>query len=95
VVVINRIKRENKAIAYQQQYHDIIEEIGDWLGVADFLHNIGEVFIKLENYSEAETKIQESLVISQEINIKDLIAKSLKALASTVARLPANCTEKF
>lgn len=50
--------------------------------MADSLHNIGEVFIKLENYSEVETKIQESLVISQEINIKDLIDKSLKALAA-------------
>ena len=50
-------------------------------GVAISLHNIGEAFIKLENYSEAETKIQASLVISQEINIKDLIANSFKALA--------------
>ncbi|MFN5856502.1 MAG: tetratricopeptide repeat protein, partial [Pseudanabaenaceae cyanobacterium] len=40
-----------------------------------------ETFVKLENYSEAETKIQESLVISQEINHKNLTARSFKALA--------------
>ena len=36
---------------------------------------------KLENYSEAETKIQASLVISQDIDYKYLIAYSLKSLA--------------
>jgi tetratricopeptide (TPR) repeat protein len=46
------------------------------------LHNIGETLIKLKNYSEAETKIQESLVISQEINFKDLTAYSFKFLAA-------------
>ena len=30
--------------------------------------------IKLEKYVEAEAKIQESLVISQEINLKEVIA---------------------
>jgi hypothetical protein len=45
------------------------------------LHNIGEMLIQLENYSDAETKIQESLVISQEIKFKYLIAESFKALA--------------
>jgi tetratricopeptide (TPR) repeat protein len=70
-----------KAIAYHQQYHDISEEIGYRQGVAISLHNIGEALIKLENYSEAESKIQESLVISQEINYKNLIADSFKALA--------------
>ncbi|WP_201321459.1 tetratricopeptide repeat protein [Pseudanabaena sp. lw0831] len=44
--------------------------------------NMGEALLKLENYSEAETKIQESLVISQEINFKELIADSFKALAA-------------
>ncbi len=36
---------------------------------------------KLENCSEAESKIQESLVISQDIKYKSLIADSLKLLA--------------
>jgi tetratricopeptide (TPR) repeat protein len=50
--------------------------------VAISLHNMGEALLKLENYSEAETKIQESLVISQEINFKPLTAHSFKALAA-------------
>ncbi|MFN7762096.1 MAG: tetratricopeptide repeat protein [Pseudanabaena sp.] len=50
--------------------------------MATSLHNIGEALLKLDNYSEAETKIQESLVISQEINFKYLIAHSFKALAA-------------
>ncbi len=45
------------------------------------LHNIGEAFFKLENYSEAESKIQASLVISQEINFRVAVAHSLKVLA--------------
>ena len=45
------------------------------------LNNIGMTLIKLENYSEAEAKIQESLVISQEINFKELTAHSFKFLA--------------
>ncbi len=42
---------------------------------------MGEALVELKNYSEAETKIQESLVISQEINYKILIAHNFKALA--------------
>lgn len=42
---------------------------------------MGETLIKLENYSEAESKIQESLVIFQEINFRIAIAHSFKALA--------------
>jgi tetratricopeptide (TPR) repeat protein len=49
--------------------------------VAISLHNIGEALSKLENYSEAESKIQASLVISQDIKYKYLIPDSLKALA--------------
>ncbi|MFM7599793.1 MAG: tetratricopeptide repeat protein, partial [Pseudanabaena sp.] len=64
-----------------QQHQDISEEIGFQQGVAISLHNMGEALLKLENYSEAETKLQESLVISQEINIKDLIAYSFNSLA--------------
>lgn len=56
-------------------------EIGFRQGVAISLHNIGEALRKLENYSEAESKIQESLVISQDIKYKSLIARSFKALA--------------
>ncbi len=37
--------------------------------------------LKLENYSEAESKIQASLVISQDIDYKYLIAYSLRVLA--------------
>ncbi|MFN9061013.1 MAG: ATPase, partial [Pseudanabaena sp.] len=43
---------------------------------------IGGIFFKLENYSEAETKVQESLVISQEINFKSSIAHNFQALAA-------------
>ena len=50
-------------------------------GVAISLHNIGLIWFKQEKYSEAENKIQESLVISQAIKLKDLIAHSLTALA--------------
>jgi tetratricopeptide (TPR) repeat protein len=50
-------------------------------GVAHSLHNMGGTLLKLENYSEAETKIQESLVISQEINYKKLIAENFQVLA--------------
>ncbi len=70
-----------KAIVYQQQFLEIKEEIGNRQGVANSLPNIGEALLKLENNSESESKIQASLVISQEINFKPLIAHSLKALA--------------
>jgi tetratricopeptide (TPR) repeat protein len=70
-----------KAITYQQQCHDISEEIGFRQGVASSLNGIGETLLKLENYSEAETKIQESLVISQEINYKSITAHNFKSLA--------------
>ncbi len=42
---------------------------------------MGVTLITLEQYSEAETKIQDSLKISQDIDYKYLIAESLKALA--------------
>ncbi|MFM6320926.1 MAG: tetratricopeptide repeat protein, partial [Microcystis panniformis] len=64
-----------------QQHHDISKEIGFRQGVAISLHNIGEALSKLENYSEAESKIQASLVISQKIKFKELTARSLKVLA--------------
>jgi tetratricopeptide (TPR) repeat protein len=70
-----------KAIAYHQQSLDISEKIGDWQGVASSLHTIGSILLKLENYSEAERKIQASLVISQDIGYKYLIAYSLRVLA--------------
>ena len=57
------------------------EEIGFREGVAISLHNIGEALSKLENCREAESKIQASLVISQEIKFKELTAHSLRALA--------------
>ncbi len=70
-----------KAIAYFQQHHDISKEIGFRQGVAISLHNIGEALSKLENYSEAESKIQASLVISQKIKFKELTARCFLALA--------------
>ncbi len=73
--------RYEAAIAKHQQHHDISEEIGNRQGVAISLHNWGEALIRLEYYSEAERKIQESLVISRNINFSPLIAHSLKALA--------------
>jgi tetratricopeptide (TPR) repeat protein len=42
---------------------------------------MGGALINLEKYKEAETKLQESLVISQEINFKELTAHSFKFLA--------------
>ncbi len=70
-----------KAIAYHQQSLDISEAMGDQQGVASSLHTIGSILLKLENYSEAERKIQASLVISQDIGYKYLIAYSLRVLA--------------
>jgi tetratricopeptide (TPR) repeat protein len=70
-----------KAIFYHQQCHDISEAMSDRQGVAFSLHTIGSILLKLENYSEAERKIQASLVISQDIGYKYLIAYSLRVLA--------------
>ncbi|MEB3120801.1 MAG: tetratricopeptide repeat protein [Snowella sp.] len=69
------------AIAYHQKCLKIQQEIDNQSGIAISLHNIGEILIKLEKYVEAEAKIQESLVISQEINLKEVIAHNFKALA--------------
>ena len=49
--------------------------------VNNSVHVLRRCIDQLENYKEAETKLQESLVISQEINLKSLIAESFKALA--------------
>jgi len=70
-----------KAIAYHQQSLNISEAMGDQQGVASSLHTIGSILLKLQNYSEAESKIQASLVISQDIDYKYLIAYSLRVLA--------------
>jgi tetratricopeptide (TPR) repeat protein len=77
----NCLGQYEKAIAYHQQSLDISEKIGDEQGVASSLHTIGSILLKLENYSEAERKIQASLVISQAIDHKYLIAYSLRVLA--------------
>jgi hypothetical protein len=50
--------------------------------VALSLHNIGITLFELDSYSEAESKIQASLVISQEINYRVAIPHNLKALAA-------------
>ncbi len=80
-VLYRSMGQYEKAIAYHQQDHDISKAIGDEQGVAISLHNIGEALSKLENYSEAESKIQESLVISQKIKFKELTAHNLRVLA--------------
>jgi tetratricopeptide (TPR) repeat protein len=66
----NCLGQYEKAIFYHQQCHDISEAMSDRQGVAFSLHTIGSILLKLENYSEAERKIQASLVISQDIGYK-------------------------
>ena len=71
-----------KAIAYQQQHHDISEEIGDRQGVANSLGNSGTCYKNLGQYEKAIALYQQSLKISEEIGDRQGVASSLGSLGN-------------
>lgn len=66
-----------------------------------FLGNISVALFKLENYIEVESRIEASLVISQEIKFQPLIAHSFRALAKIAHKMNrpelalTHCQEAF
>ncbi len=72
--------RYEEAIAKHQQHHDISEEIGDRQGVAISLHNWGEALRKLEQFSEAENKVQQARQLFESMGSPN-VANSFYVLA--------------
>jgi tetratricopeptide (TPR) repeat protein len=72
-----------KAIAYNQQNHDISEEIGDQQGVAFSLGNLGNCYYFLGQYEKAIVYLQQSLEIGKEIGNRQGVAISLCGLGNS------------
>ncbi|MEA5532845.1 tetratricopeptide repeat protein [Crocosphaera sp. XPORK-15E] len=69
-----------KAIAYQQQHHDISEEIGDRQGVAASLGNLGLCHRSLGKYQTAIKYHKKSLKIQKEMDDRQSVANSYGSL---------------
>ncbi|MCJ7578491.1 MAG: tetratricopeptide repeat protein, partial [candidate division Zixibacteria bacterium] len=54
----------------------IAEELGDKSGIAQTLHQLGNIHYDQGNYQEAVKKYEESLRIAEELGDKDGIARS-------------------
>lgn len=66
-----------KASAYYQRSLKIREEIGDKIGIASLLGNIGTIYQLQSNYPKALGYYQRSLKISEEIGNKNVMSNAL------------------